>query len=78
MIPCSFEQSNRVLDGPPGIECDPLSICDVVFDDGRVGILSCFKFTEEEWEEVKKTGRVWLLVSGSSMPPVSLSGKEIL
>lgn len=37
-------------------------------------ITSCWELSPEELEEVKKTGKVWLVVFGKQQPPVSVNG----
>lgn len=37
-------------------------------------VVSCWKLTREELEEVNRTGKIWLTVLGASMPPVILDG----
>jgi hypothetical protein len=37
-------------------------------------VISCWKVTQEELEEIQRTGRVWLMVYGVTMPPVVLCG----
>jgi len=80
MIPSSFKESNTWLDAPDGLECDPLSICrmDIVMDDGQKVpvVISCWKLTPDELEEVNCTGRVWLTVLGTTTQPVILSGHK--
>lgn len=75
MIPSSFDESNTYLSAPNGMpDCLPLS-CYIGNDDTKHPvIISCFKLTKEELEEINKTGRVWLTVAGQTMPPVVLSG----
>jgi hypothetical protein len=71
MIPASFDESNHVLGTPPSMtdeQCDPLS----VFVDGNY-VVSCWKLTADELEEFKRTGRIWLMVVGPTMPPVILT-----
>lgn len=36
-------------------------------------VISCWKLTKEELEEINKTGRVWLTVVGDTMSPVQLT-----
>ena len=45
-------------------------------EDGQPVVVSCFKMTAEELAEVNKTGRVWLIVYGHTMPPVILDGES--
>lgn len=76
MIPISFAESNLVLDKPPSMtrdQCDPLN---VLYFQKQGAIISCWKLTVEELEEIKKTGRIWLNVRGHVMPPVSLTTKQ--
>lgn len=81
MIAASFPESNHVLDKPPEMDretCTALSVfvgqtpapgaCPVV--------ISCWKLTKEELEQINKTGRVWLWVFGCGMPPVALETKN--
>lgn len=75
MEACSFEESNRVLNRPRGMtaeQCDPLSVWAGECSDGVPRVISCFKLTKEELEEINQTGRVWLFVVGQTMPPVAL------
>lgn len=63
----SFDESNHSLGPPPGVsedECSSLA----VFVDGK-HVVSCWKLTREELEEVNRTGRVWLTIWGRTMPP---------
>lgn len=80
MIPASFEESETYLGAPPGMEsdCDPLSIARRVTEDGHPVVISCWKPTREELEEIQRTGRVWLMVWGQTMPPVALVGTKPL
>jgi hypothetical protein len=43
--------------------------------DGPI-IISCYKLTEEELEEINRTKRVWLTVISHRMPPVALTGMK--
>lgn len=75
MEACSFDESNFVLGRPEDLtadQCDPLSVWRGVCSDGVPRVISCFKLTKEELEEVNRTGRVWLFVMGLTMPPVAL------
>jgi len=76
MIPTAFNEENGVLDGPPGMsECEPLSVWRGEQNNQPL-VISCWKLTNEELEEINKTGRVWLYVCGQTMPPVSLQIKH--
>lgn len=77
MIPCSFDESTHCIGKPPDMtdeQCDPLSVCNAVLPGGFPAIVSCWKLTKDELEEFQQTGRVWLMVCGTAMPPVILSG----
>lgn len=70
-VPTSFDESNHVLDPPPGVQveaCAPLS----VFVDGK-HVISCWKLTQAELDEVNRTGRIWLWLWGKTMPPAYVS-----
>lgn len=77
MVPAAFDEENGVLDPPKGVsieEVQCLSVFRGPMADGTPVVISCYKPTSKEWEEMRKTGRVWLLVQGTTMPPVSLTG----
>ncbi len=76
MIPSAFEGETDYLGAPPGVspeECEPLSIMRGDMN-GTPVVISCWKMTREELDEVNKTGRVWLMVWGVTMPPACLCG----
>ncbi len=77
MVPASFDESNQVLSRPGNMtddECTALSVLQARDTSGRPVVISCWKVTREELEEIRRTGRVWLIVPGDIMPPVALSG----
>jgi hypothetical protein len=79
MVPTSFDEENLVLDGPPDMsadECAMLSVWRGFLGDGNPVVISCWKPTKEELDEITRTGRVWLLVWGTTMPPVHLTGEK--
>ena len=79
MEPCNFEQANFVFGPPAGQTEDDVGSLNAYrgpVDSGRICVISCFKPTAEELKEISQTGRVWLVVSGSKMPPVALLGKS--
>lgn len=39
-------------------------------------VISCWKMTREELQTIQKTGRVWLVVLGQTMPPVMILGEK--
>lgn len=76
MLPASFPESEHALGGPDGMspdECEALSVRHGTMD-GKPVVISCWKLTAEELAEVNRTGRVWLGVLGTTMPPVFLDG----
>lgn len=78
MIPASFPEETHILSKPPGMtdeECSPLSVCRTFQGDVPV-VVSCWKLTQLDMDYILKHKRVWLVVYGVSMPPVSLTGKR--
>lgn len=75
MVPSSFDESDDFLNPPDDMkdDCLPLSIARREVD-GYPGVISCWRPTAEELAEINKTGRVWLIVVGPTMPPVMLDG----
>ncbi len=51
----------------------PLSVYRGQQANGVPVVISCWKLTQEELAEFQRTGRVWLTVMGTTMPPVALS-----
>ena len=77
MVPTAFDEENAVLGKPEGMtadDCECLSVRLTANADGHPVVVSCWKVTQEELDEIRRTGRVWLIVHGQTMPPVSLSG----
>lgn len=73
----SFDESNLVLGKPNEMthdQCNSLSVWRGKQADDATVVISCWKLTKEELEEVNKTGRIWLRVCGQTMPPVCLEG----
>lgn len=77
MVPSGFNEENGIADTPNGSNPDdipPISIYAGLEGQGKPVIISCWKPTKAERDEIAKTGRVWLVVRGRLMPPVHLSG----
>ena len=77
MVPTAFDEENVVLDSPvsiPGVV--PLSAWVGEAEEGQHLVISCWKPSREELEEIQRTGRVWLTVLGSMMPPVHLGSES--
>lgn len=75
MIAVEFEEQNFQYGKPVGwddAQCLPLNVWKGNCDDGTPEIISCWKLSYEDMEEIKRTGTVWLRIVGAGMPPVSL------
>lgn len=73
----AFDEENAVLDPPPGVSPADVAVLSVYrgeMQDGRPVVISCWKPSAEEWEEMRQTGRVWLLILGGTMQPATLTG----
>lgn len=77
-VPTSFAESNAFLDAPKGMDdlVQPLSAAIVKDETGVPQFISCWKFTQEELDEVKRTKRIWLGVVGEVHPPVWVMGTK--
>lgn len=76
MVPANFPESNHVLNRPPSMtdeQCDPLCVHVGETQDGFTVITSCWKLTKEEVTLLLETGRLYLMVINTQMPPVALS-----
>lgn len=72
-----FQQENDVLAAPVGVSSEDvqaLSICRTSLPDDTPVVISCWKLTQEELDEINRTGRVWLVLWGRSMPPAYVAG----
>ncbi len=78
MLPSAFDEDNAILDAPPGLVdlCQSLSVYIGGTRDGMPVVISCWKPSVEELEEIKRTGRIWLTIMGHMMPPVHLSSEK--
>lgn len=77
MQAAAFDGENLVLGTPKGCDPDvvaPLSVQAGRTADGEPAILSCWRLSREELDEVNRTGRVWLVVRARGMPPVAVEG----
>lgn len=76
MEPTSFPEENLVLGKPSDMkidDCTPLCVKRTMRGEFPI-VISCWKLTKEELNEINKTGKVWLTVLGTTMPPVILEG----
>lgn len=80
MLPVDFPARNFVYQKPQGWtdeQCSDLPVWKgnaPIDDQGNTTptIISCWKLSKEDLEEIQRTGEVWLSISGTGMPPVSL------
>lgn len=75
---CGFDESDAVLGPPPGMsaeECQALQILRIS-DGTHPIVVSCWKLTKDELDEINRTGRVWLMIWGETMPPAAVSGTK--
>lgn len=75
--PTSFDESNDYLGKPDDMsheECASLSILRTVTIVGLPCVVSCWKVSQEELEEINRTGRIWLTVVGDTHAPVHVTG----
>lgn len=78
MMPSAFDEENAVLDPPPGgrMGIESLSVCQTVDHVGTPVVVSCWKATREELDEIARTGRVWLIIMGETMAPAHVLGSS--
>lgn len=70
-----FEGANHLLKAPKEQES---SVYDLPIFRDQVGIISCWRLSDEELEEVKRTGVVWLQVLGPTHYPLIISGRALV
>ncbi len=82
-----FEERNDYIGKPADItdnQCYALPVARIITtipgptsDDAPANVaahVSCWELTEDELEEVKKTGKVYVKILGSTLAPMSLHG----
>lgn len=77
--PAAFDESNAAQGDSLQIlnsEFAPLSVLTTVTESGLPIVLSCWKLTQEELNEINVTRRIWLTVMGEQMPPVMVAGHK--
>ncbi len=77
MFPANFAESNLALSKPDVMtddECSPLCVWAGADANALPVFISCWKPTQEELDEINRTGRVWAIVHGAAMQPILLSG----
>lgn len=76
MEPTFFEGANAILKPPEGVdssECSHLAVCHAITDGGIRLIISAYKLTEAEKKHLLEGGHVYLMIWGSTMPPVCMT-----
>lgn len=71
MIPCAFDEANCIYDKPESMtdeQCGPINAFLGISTTGPI-IITCWKLTVEELEEVKRTGRIWCWHYGTALQP---------
>jgi hypothetical protein len=80
MLPTTFKESNFTFLKPADMtdeQCSSLPVWRGPTAPDETGaqfpvIISCWKFSPEDLEEIQKTGHIWLSITGNGMPPVAL------
>jgi hypothetical protein len=85
MTPVTFPEQNNEFKKPSDLtddQCASLPVWQgaIQFPDGLKlpAIVSCWRLSEEELEEIKRTGVVWLSVIGTGTPPVCVFAENPL
>ena len=77
MIPTSFNESNNYYDKPKDMteeECGVLSTFNGKDSNGMPVIISCWKATQKELDEINKTARIWVYHFGHQLQPHAIMG----
>lgn len=80
MLPRIFPEQNTVYGKPEDMtdeQCMSLPVWKgpvPVDDEGSTvpAIISCWQLSKEDLEEINRTGVIWLSVTGTHLPPVSV------
>jgi hypothetical protein len=75
MLPADFPERNFVFTKPSGMtdeQCSDLPVWKGNDRDGFPIIVSKWKLSKEDLEEINRTGEIWLSLTGNGMPPVSV------
>lgn len=70
-----FPEANFTFSKPPSMtdeECGSLQVWKGKDESGYPVIISKWSLSAEDMEEIKNTGSVYLIITGTGMPPVSL------
>lgn len=77
MRPIEFPESNSTLGKPENMtdeQCGPLPVHRHVTADNFPALISCWKLSPEELEEVNRTGVVYVNTLGQTLAPFSVMG----
>ena len=74
--PVGFEGANCVIQAPEGVPSE--ECCDLECFTAPGRIISCWRLSPEELNQITETGVVWLEVQGDRTPPVVVSGKALM
>lgn len=80
MKPIKTEYTNSNLKAPKGQEESviDLPITRLYLENGTHAVESCWQLSNEELEEVKRTGKVYFICMGDTHPAILLSSKSML
>jgi len=79
MLASNFPEVNGLLGKPDCMtddQCYALPVHHYKMDSGLPGIISCWRFNREEWQEMGRTGQIWCNTVGQSLAPFSLHGEN--
>lgn len=77
MEPANFDESNVLLAPPPGRTEDEVTTTNGHLGhdfEGRPVMVTCWKPTRAELDEIERTGRVWVISRGTGVPSQRLTG----
>ena len=75
MMPTELDQMNLAfskLQDMTDEECAPLHVFKGKDTLGMPVIISCWTLSKEDLEEIQRSGKIYLTICGTGMPPVSL------
>lgn len=69
MKPTEFDESNLVLEAPPGVAgVEPLPAFRRLLPSAQ--LVTCWELEPGDFEEVMRTGRVWIVMQGATCAPM--------
>lgn len=75
MIPVQFKEANFTFTKPDNMtdeQCMSLPVFRGKDQGGIPVIISCWKLSKEDLDDINKTGQIYLSIAGDGMPPVSI------